>query len=56
MLVIASHRLQMARDVRSALSALRAATSRLKLIVNPNVLPVRKELAREIAKPTLWKN
>jgi len=32
-----------------ALSALRAADQQLKLIVNPNVLPVRKELAREIA-------
>ena len=35
MLVIANHRLQMARDVRSALSALRAADQQLKLIVNP---------------------
>lgn len=49
LLVIANHRLQMARDVRSALSALRAADQQLRLIVNPNVLPVRKELAREIA-------
>ena len=48
LLVIANHRLQMARDVRSALSALRAADQQLKLVVNPNVLPVRKQLAREI--------
>ncbi len=48
LLAIANHRLQMARDVRSALSALRAADQQLKLVVNPNVLPVRKELAREI--------
>lgn len=48
LLVIANHRLQMARDVRSALSALRAADQQLKLVVNPNMLPVRKELAREI--------
>lgn len=48
LLVIANHRLQMARDVRSALSALRAADQQLKLVVNPNTLPVRKELAREI--------
>jgi uncharacterized protein HemX len=48
LLVIANHRLQMARDVRSALSALRAADQQLKLIVNPNILPVRRELAREI--------
>ncbi len=48
LLVIANHRLQMARDVRSALSALRAADQQLKLVVNLNMLPVRKELAREI--------
>lgn len=48
LLVIANHRLQMARDVRSALSALRAADQLLKLVVNPNMLPVRKDLAREI--------
>jgi uncharacterized protein HemX len=48
MLVIANHRLQMARDVRSALAALRAADQQLRLVVNPNMLPVRKELAREI--------
>lgn len=48
LLVIANHRLQMARDVRSALSALRAADQQLRLVVNPNMLPVRKELAREI--------
>ncbi|MEK7260837.1 MAG: uroporphyrinogen-III C-methyltransferase, partial [Pseudomonadota bacterium] len=48
LLVIANHRLQMARDVRSALSALRAADQQLRLVINPNMLPVRKELAREI--------
>lgn len=48
LLVIANHRLQMARDVRSALAALRAADQQLKLVVSPNILPVRKELAREI--------
>lgn len=48
LLVIANHRLQMARDVRSALAALRAADQQLKLVVNLNMLPVRKELAREI--------
>ena len=49
LLVIANHRLQMARDVRSALSALRAADQQLRLVINPNMLPVRKELAREIS-------
>ena len=48
LLVIANHRLQMARDVRSALAALRAADQQLRLVINPNMLPVRKELVREI--------
>ncbi len=48
LLVTANHRLQMARDVRSALTALRAADQQLKLVVNPDMLPVRREIAREI--------
>ena len=48
LLVTANHRLQMARDVRSALAALRAADQHLKLVVNPDMLPVRREIAREI--------
>jgi len=48
LLVTANHRLQMARDVRSALAALRAADQQLKLVVNPDMLPVRREIAREI--------
>lgn len=48
LLVIANHRLQLARDARSALNALRAADGQLNLIANPNLLPVRRELAREI--------
>ena len=49
LLVIANNRLQLARDVRSALAALRAADSQLNQIPNPAVLPARRELAREIA-------
>jgi uroporphyrin-3 C-methyltransferase len=49
LLVIANNRLQLARDVRSALAALRAADAQLNQISNPSLLPVRREVAREIA-------
>lgn len=49
LLVIANNRLQLARDVRSALAALRAADAQLNQVANPMLLPVRRELAREIA-------
>lgn len=49
LLIIANNRLQLARDVRSALAALRAADAQLNQISNPSLLPVRREIAREIA-------
>jgi uncharacterized protein HemX len=49
LMVIANHRLQLARDIGSALSALRAADRQLNVLAQPNLLPVRRELAREIA-------
>lgn len=49
LLVIANNRLQLARDVRSALAALRAADAQVNQISNPSLLPVRREIAREIA-------
>lgn len=49
LLQIANNRLQLARDVSSALSALRTADRQLTLVANPGLLPVRRELAREIA-------
>jgi len=49
LLIIANNRLQLARDVRSALAALRAADAQLNQISNPMLLPVRREIAREIA-------
>jgi uncharacterized protein HemX len=49
LLVIANNRLQLARDLRSALAALRAADAQLNQIANPTFLPVRREIAREIA-------
>jgi len=49
LLVIANNRLQLARDVRSALAALRAADAQLNQVSNPSLLPARREIAREIA-------
>lgn len=48
LLVIANNRLQLARDVRSALNALRAADALLKELADPRWLPVRRLLAREM--------
>lgn len=50
LLVIANHRLQLARDVSSALSALRAADRQLTQIARPDLLPIRREIAREISQ------
>lgn len=50
LLLIASRRLQLARDVNSALAALRAADRQLELLASPNLLLVRREVAREIAQ------
>lgn len=50
LLVIANHRLQLARDVSSAVSALRAADRQLSQVANPDLLPVRRQIAREITQ------
>lgn len=50
LLVIANNRLQLAHDVHSALAALRAADEQLKTLASPKLLPVRRELAREISQ------
>jgi uncharacterized protein HemX len=50
LLVIANHRLQLARDVSSALSALRAADRQLMQVARPDLLPIRREIAREISQ------
>lgn len=50
LIIIANNRLHLARDVGSALAALRAADRQLNLIGNPNLIPVRRELAQEIAQ------
>jgi uroporphyrin-III C-methyltransferase len=49
LLLIANRRLQLARDVNSALGALRAADRQLELLASPGLLPVRREIAREIS-------
>ena len=48
LLVIANNRLQLARDPHSSLAALRAADLQLQSLASPKLLPVRRELAREI--------
>jgi uroporphyrin-III C-methyltransferase len=50
LIIIANNRLHLARDIGSALAALRAADRQLNLVGNPNLLPVRRELAQEIAQ------
>ncbi len=50
LLAIANRRLQLARDVGSALGALRAADRQLELLASPGLLPVRREIAREISQ------
>ena len=49
LLLIANRRLQLARDVNSSLAALRAADRQLELLASPSLLPVRREIAREIS-------
>jgi uncharacterized protein HemX len=50
LLLIANRRLQLARDTSSALAALRAADRQLELLASPALLPVRREIAKEIAQ------
>lgn len=50
MLLIANRRLQLARDASSALAALRAADRQLELLASPALLPVRREIAKEITE------
>jgi uroporphyrin-III C-methyltransferase len=50
LLLIANRRLQLARDANSALAALRAADRQLELLASPSLLPVRREIAKEITE------
>lgn len=50
LMIIANHRLHLARNIRLALAALQAADGQLKQLTDPNLLPVRKILAEEISR------
>jgi uncharacterized protein HemX len=50
LMLIASHRLQLAHDAHLALQALRAADRQLQQLANPRYLPVRKRVSEEIAQ------
>lgn len=48
LLLIANYRLQLARDVETAVAALRAADGQLQKLADPSLLPIRKLIAGEI--------
>ena len=50
LMFIANHRLQLAQDTRLALAALRAADRQLQQIANPSLIPIRRQLAQEMAQ------
>jgi uncharacterized protein HemX len=50
LLLIANYRLQLARDVETAVAALRAADRRLEQLADPALLPIRKLIAEEITQ------
>ena len=50
LLIIANHRLQLARDIPSAIASLETADKQLRSLADPRLLPVRKAIADEIAK------
>ena len=48
LLIIANHRLQLARDIPSAIASLETADKQLRALADPRLLPVRKAIAKEI--------
>lgn len=50
LLIIANHRLQLARDIPSAVAALDTADKQLRALADPRLLPVRKAIAEEVAR------
>ncbi|MBE9516413.1 MAG: uroporphyrinogen-III C-methyltransferase [Proteobacteria bacterium] len=48
LLIIANHRLQLARDIPSAIATLETADRQLRSLADPRLLPVRKAIAKEI--------
>ncbi len=49
LLIIANHRLQLARDIDTTITALRTADQQLVALADPKLLPVRKAITEEIA-------
>lgn len=49
LLIIANNRLQLARDIDTAIAALQGADYQLQLLAQPKFLPVRKAIASEIS-------
>lgn len=50
LLIIASHRLLLERDVATALTAMEAAARRLQALGSPDLIPVREQLTADINK------
>lgn len=50
LLLIANYRLQLARDVETAVAALRVADRRLEQLADPALLPIRKLIAEEVTQ------
>lgn len=50
LLLVANYRLQLARDVETAVAALRVADRRLEQLADPALLPIRKLIAEEITQ------
>jgi len=50
LLIIATHRLLLEQDVNTALSAMKAAGLRLRDLGDPNLIPVREQLADDVNK------
>ncbi|MEE9552502.1 MAG: uroporphyrinogen-III C-methyltransferase [Gammaproteobacteria bacterium] len=50
LLIIATHRLLLEKDIATALAAIEAADLRLKDLGNPRLIPVREQLATDINK------
>lgn len=48
LLTVANHRLMLERDVQTATTALQDADSRLRVIADPGLIPVREKISQEI--------
>ncbi|MFN2308994.1 MAG: uroporphyrinogen-III C-methyltransferase [Gammaproteobacteria bacterium] len=49
LMIVASQRVQLQRDVATAIAALQAADQRLQSLADPGLTPVREQLAQELA-------